>query len=210
MQTRRAEGLCFNCDERFKPGHRRRTRPFLLLLTEEPLESFQEEETLVEDMVPNEEAANPSPEISFHALIGTTGPHTLRLSAKINNQPLSVLIDTGSTHNYLHRRLAHFLHLAIEKTMRFLVAVGNGERIRSEGHCLKVKFEMQGVEFEADFHILNFSGANVVLGVQWLTKLGKIIIDHKALTIEFTYKGQPIKLEGAQNIRPNPTPISFH
>ncbi|KAL9441766.1 hypothetical protein AB3S75_020297 [Citrus x aurantiifolia] len=36
MQTHCAQGLCFNCDERFKPGHRCRTRPFLLLLTEEP------------------------------------------------------------------------------------------------------------------------------------------------------------------------------
>ncbi|KAH9666617.1 hypothetical protein KPL70_020713 [Citrus sinensis] len=210
MQTRRAQGLCFNCDERFKPGHRCRTRPFLLLLTEEPSESFQEEEILVEDTVPTEETANPSPEISFHALIGTTSPQTFRLSAKINNQTLSVLIDTGSTHNYLHPRLAHFLHLAIEKTMTFLVAVGNGERIRSEGHCSKVKFEMQGVEFEADFHILDFCGADAVFGVQWLEKLGKIITDHKALTMEFTYKGQPIKLEGAQNIRPHPIPISFH
>ena len=94
--------------------------------------------------------------------------------------------------------------------MSFLVAVGNGERICSEGHCSKVNFEMQGVEFEADFHILDFSRADAVLGVQWLEKLGKIITDHKALTMEFTYKRQPIKLEGAQNIQPNPTPISFH
>ncbi|KAL9422659.1 hypothetical protein AB3S75_034857 [Citrus x aurantiifolia] len=93
----------------------------------------------------------------------------------------------------------------MEKIMSFLVDVGNGERIRSEGHCSKVKFEMQGVEFEAYFHILDFSGANAVLAVQWLEKLGKIVTDHKALTMEFTYRGQPIKLVGAQNIRPKPT-----
>lgn len=69
---------------------------------------------------------------------------------------------------------------------------------------------MQGVEFEADFHILDFSRADAILGVQWLEKLEKIITDHKAFTMEFTYKGQLIKLEGAQNIWPNPTPISFY
>ncbi|KAL9422657.1 hypothetical protein AB3S75_034856 [Citrus x aurantiifolia] len=88
MQICRAQGLRFNCDERFNPGHCCRTRPFLLLLAEEPSKSFQKEEILVEDMVPNEETTNPSPEISFHALIGTIGPQTFRLSAKINNQPL--------------------------------------------------------------------------------------------------------------------------
>ena len=90
-----------------------------------------------------------------------------------------------------------------------MVVVGNGERIRSEGHYSKVKFEMQGVEFQANFHILDFSRADAVLGVQWLEKLGKIITDHKALTMEFTYKGQPIKLEGAQNIQPTPLLYPF-
>ncbi|OMO73137.1 Retrotransposon gag protein [Corchorus capsularis] len=35
MQARRAKGLCFNCDDQYKPGHRCRTTPFLLLQTEE-------------------------------------------------------------------------------------------------------------------------------------------------------------------------------
>lgn len=32
MQQRRTQGLCFNCDEWFQPGHRCKTKQFLLLL----------------------------------------------------------------------------------------------------------------------------------------------------------------------------------
>ncbi|KAL0404604.1 UNVERIFIED_CONTAM: hypothetical protein Sradi_2101200 [Sesamum radiatum] len=35
MQHRRAQGLCFNCDEKFGPGHRCKAKQFLLLLAEE-------------------------------------------------------------------------------------------------------------------------------------------------------------------------------
>ncbi|KAJ0624010.1 putative retrotransposon gag domain-containing protein [Helianthus annuus] len=34
MQTRRAEGLCFNCDERYQPGHRCQPPKFLLMQSE--------------------------------------------------------------------------------------------------------------------------------------------------------------------------------
>nr|GMD32889.1 GEM-like protein 4 [Ipomoea batatas] len=94
------------------------------------------------------------PEISLHALEGTVGPRTFRLTASVNGREFTVLIDTGSSHNYIHPRLAHYLHLIVDNTIRFPVAVGNGERIQSEGTCTTVPFTMQWVEIEADFHVL--------------------------------------------------------
>ena len=38
-----------------------------------------------------------TPTISLHALTGTTGYHTMRVQAKIKNQLINILIDTGST-----------------------------------------------------------------------------------------------------------------
>nr|GMC71650.1 uncharacterized protein LOC107175359 [Ipomoea batatas] len=51
-----------------------------------------------------------------------------------------------------------------------------------------------GAPFEADFHVLEFSGANAVLGVQWLEGLGRVVRDHKALTMEFEHQGRLVKL----------------
>nr|KYP75375.1 hypothetical protein KK1_008102 [Cajanus cajan] len=38
MQERRALGLCYNCDEKFMPGHKCATSRFLLLLCDDEIE----------------------------------------------------------------------------------------------------------------------------------------------------------------------------
>lgn len=43
MQTRREQGLCFNCDEKFTPGHRCKSKQAYLI---EPVESEGEETEL--------------------------------------------------------------------------------------------------------------------------------------------------------------------
>nr|GLL29689.1 hypothetical protein KK1_029709 [Ipomoea trifida] len=170
-------------------------KPFLLLLADDPTDAIEEggdAETVVEtcEHTLNEITTEPEPEISLHALEGITGPRTFRLHASINRQPFTTLIDTGSSHNYLQPRLANFLHLPIDRTTQFPVVVGNGEKIHSEGTCPHVKFEMQGAEFEADFHVLEFAGADAILGIQWLEGLGKVVTDHKDLTMEFEHKDE--------------------
>nr|GLL27157.1 uncharacterized protein LOC107175359 [Ipomoea trifida] len=195
LQARRAQGLCYNSDERFRPGHRCQTKPFLLLLANDPTDTAEGGEHIeickATDEVTQEGGITELvPKISLHALEGTIGPRTFRLTASVKGREFTMLIDTGSSLNYIQPRLAHYLHLAVDNTIRFLVAVGNGERIQSEGTCTTVPFTMQGAVFEVDFHVLEFSGADSILGVHWLEGLGRIITDHKHLTMEFDYNGQ--------------------
>ncbi|TXG48185.1 hypothetical protein EZV62_027479 [Acer yangbiense] len=75
MQKRRAQGLCFNCDEKFTPGHKCKG-PQLLLL-EGSSEYSDDEET--------EGSMESQPEISLHALIGWTAYKTMRVA---NGRPL--------------------------------------------------------------------------------------------------------------------------
>ena len=61
MQRRRAQGLCFNCDERFTSGHRCR-QPQLLLL------ESMEEDPKTELSNIEENATDEIPEITLHTL----------------------------------------------------------------------------------------------------------------------------------------------
>lgn len=57
---------------------------------------------------------SPPAQLSLHALSGHLAPKTLRLKGFINNHPISILIDKGSTHNFLHNRVV--LNLGLEPT----------------------------------------------------------------------------------------------
>ena len=87
MQRRHAQGLCFNCDEKFAPRHKCKG-PQLLLLEG----NYDEEE--------NDEAGvhthlRGEPEISLHALTRWSTARTMRVSAKVGPHELIVLIDVG-------------------------------------------------------------------------------------------------------------------
>lgn len=45
------------------------------------------------------------PKISMHVLDGQAHPYTFRLSGKLTNQSVQVLIDSGFTHNFIQYRL---------------------------------------------------------------------------------------------------------
>ena len=46
------------------------------------------------------------PEISFHAIAGTEHPQTIRVLGKLKNKNVVVLIDGGSTHNFIDHAMS--------------------------------------------------------------------------------------------------------
>ena len=136
MQRKRAQGLCFNCNERFTAGHRCQ-KPQLLLLEAHEGNVYcgdgTDQQTWEDDH--GGEAAEvqehePKLEITLHALTGWTAPKTMRVTAKMGPHEVMVLIDSGSTHNFISNRLANKLRLPVIPTETFLVRVANGERLK--------------------------------------------------------------------------------
>ena len=113
MQRRRAQGLCFSCDEKFTPGHRCRKSQLLLLENEE------EDGELPTNL-------EGEPEISLHALTGWSPHKTMRVKANIKSHELIVLIDSGSTHNFISERIANSLQLPVQFTKPFNIKIANG------------------------------------------------------------------------------------
>jgi hypothetical protein len=56
--------------------------------------------------------------------------------------------------------------------------------------------------------LLPLSGAELVLGVQWLKTLGPVLTDYEQLTLKFVKEGQIVQLTGQQ--KPSPLESSFH
>lgn len=134
--------------------------------------------------------------ISFNALSGS-GTHTsdtLYLFGSVDHSRVTMLVDRGSTHNFVQTRTAKFLGLHTTEAQPLKVTVGDDTVLACKHLCPNVAVEIQGHTFEVDLHVLPISGADIVLGIQWLKTLGPIITDYEALTMQFASKGQLVEL----------------
>ena len=58
-----------------------------------------------------------------------------------------ILLDTGSSHNFLDVILVRTLQLAVDTTRILEVKVANGDLIRPNGECKDLLLKMQGNNF---------------------------------------------------------------
>jgi len=141
---------------------------------------------------------DPPAEISFHAITGALTPQTLRLPGQINNKGVVVLVDGGSTHNFIDQALVGRLGLVMERDTPFKVVVANREQVSCAGRVRGLSITVQGYTITVDFFVLPVAACPVVLGVQWHKTLGPVEIDYDKLTIGFHHAGSPYKLQGLQ------------
>jgi hypothetical protein len=199
MEERRRKGLCYSCDAKWSRGHVCEGGPKLFLLEEmEEVEDADPASLVVEELVSNADNTETDPEISLNAITGTPTPKTMRLIGVLKNQQVIILIDSGSTHNFLDSKLAALLGLMPKSEEVIRVKVANGQEIVSSGRNDGVPLKLQGTQFHIDFFVLPLAGCDVVLGIHWLRILGPILWDFTALTMEFTYFGKKCLLKGIQ------------
>ncbi|GAV70590.1 gag-asp_proteas domain-containing protein, partial [Cephalotus follicularis] len=144
MKERRDCGLCYNCDEKFTPGHRCKSQTLYQL---EVVEEVEPTEKM--DHVQNEEDNQLS--ISLHAFMGTPKATTMHVTVIIARRPLRVLIDSGSTHNFLAFSIAEKMGLRKLNNHAVNVMVANGETLHSHGQCSNVKLDIQSTSITLDF-----------------------------------------------------------
>uniref|UniRef100_A0A3Q7HPM4 Reverse transcriptase domain-containing protein n=1 Tax=Solanum lycopersicum TaxID=4081 RepID=A0A3Q7HPM4_SOLLC len=93
LQSHRERGLCYNCDEKFSPSHKRKALPQLLLLTEDSEsrakwpESFESDGVLAEDLQLLEVQAHSS--ISYESLSVGSGQN-LCCDGVVRGVPLDI------------------------------------------------------------------------------------------------------------------------
>ena len=173
------------------------------------LESYEDKGNLLCDDVTEEQLVDENyegplePEITLHALTGWTAPKTMRITAKICAHDIIVLIDSGSTHNFISERMVNLLRLPVVPTQTFTVRVANGENLKCQGRFEEVQIDLHGTIFSLTVYSLPLTGLDVVLGIQWLETLGSVMCDWRKLTMEFRWKNKTKKLVGidGQNIQ---------
>lgn len=192
MAEKREKGECFWCKEKFTPSHNCRNRQLF------NIELVLEEENCVENEVAQEVLVDP-PHISIHALMGIPSYSTMKITGSMGTRKLHILVDSGSTHNFIDASLAKKLQCTLQQVPDMKVTVANGNQLICGHKCTNFKWMMQGVWFSADVLVLPLENYDMVLGVQWLALLGDITWNFTNLTIHFSLNNKVYTLKGTES-----------
>lgn len=95
MKLGREQGLCYNCDEKYKLRHLCKSQQLYILIADDEL--VPTPPTLQDDTTP---LVDSDLEISINALTGQVGVNTIRITETIKKKKVLILIDSGSTQLY--------------------------------------------------------------------------------------------------------------
>jgi hypothetical protein len=104
LEEIKEKGLCFNCDNKYSKGHKCGEKKLFYIDCEE--EEEEEEEPSQDENVEAILSEELTPTISCNSLAGINTPQTLKIKGYIKKKKVIVLIDSGSTHNFIHYKLA--------------------------------------------------------------------------------------------------------
>jgi hypothetical protein len=108
LEERKEKSVCFNCDSKYSKGHKGGEKKLFYIDCEE--EEEQEQEPSQDENVEANSFEELTPTISCNALVGISTPQTLKIEGYIKKKKVIVLIDSGSTHNFIHYKLAKDLN----------------------------------------------------------------------------------------------------
>lgn len=63
------------------------------------------------------------------------------------------------------------------QTVKYSVLLGNDRKIKGVGQCEDVKLLLQGLSMSLNFIPFHLRGIDVILGIEWLKKLGEVKIN---------------------------------
>ncbi|XP_042030060.1 uncharacterized protein LOC121776994 [Salvia splendens] len=198
---RSRKGLCYHCPEKWVPGHVCKLKVLCYIGDDETTDDLDGS-----DAEDDPETVITADLSHLHTLSGTSKSRPFNVIGTIGKTTVSILIDTGSNHDFLHPRVAEQLHLSLTPIRPFRVYVGNGASLICSHTARRTKLSIQGVDFLLDLHIMEIHGPDIVLGMDWLESLGRISADFVGKTLEFSQNGVPVALHGVQ---PSPRLITL-
>eukprot|EP00253_Pinus_taeda_P028524 PITA_28524 len=154
---------------------------------------MSKEEDILQEQILDKEEMNPT--ISCNALDGITTPQTIKIEGHIKNKKVIVLINSGSTHNFIHCKIAKELNCFLYQTLECQVMVTSGGTINCSRKCHNIKLCMGEYVLNRQMLSIPMGGADVVLGVQWLQSFGTITFNFQELFIKFCVEGKEVELK---------------
>lgn len=82
--------------------------------TNDDIEGGEFVEQMSSDIVDEDESRTDLAEISFHAFLGNTTNTTMKLQGTLNRRKVLLLVDSGSSHNFISEKIIEELQLLVQ------------------------------------------------------------------------------------------------
>jgi hypothetical protein len=147
LEERHKKGLCFKCGDKWGRDHTCKFKQMSLRLCD--WSSEEEKERMAEEEIGEEEpvAELKNLQLSLHSREGFTSNKSFKVWVRVGERQVRTLIDSGATSNFITSGLVKELKLPVVDTPTYVIEVGNGEKVRNNGVCEGLQFNIQGVEF---------------------------------------------------------------
>jgi hypothetical protein len=112
----------------------------------------------------------------------------------INSIPASVLFDSGSSHSFVINSFVEKHNIPNYPLKKKLLIRSPGGELRATHSCPKTKIEIRGLSFLVELIILESSGIDVILEIDYLTKYGGVISYAKRMVTLTSPQGERIEV----------------
>jgi hypothetical protein len=112
----------------------------------------------------------------------------------INSIPASVLFDSGASHSFVTKSFVEKHNIPNYPLKKKLLIRSPGGELRATHTCPQTKIEMRGLSFLVELIILESSGINVILGIDYLTKYDGVISYAKRMVTLTSPEGERIEV----------------
>ncbi|XP_076896345.1 uncharacterized protein LOC143549303 [Bidens hawaiensis] len=136
IADKRARGECFGCNEKYSSSHKCKNKQLF------SIEVWEGEDT--EEYSENVSHDDLDPQISLNAIMGVTSYSTMRVTGSIGTKQLHILIDSGSTHNFLDEKIACKMNCPLKEMPSMKITVADGNVMSCTEVCENMQWMMQG------------------------------------------------------------------
>jgi hypothetical protein len=116
----------------------------------------------------------------------------MQLEELVHDVRLIVLLDSGSTHNFIDTTAARRANITLLHHTGIHIVVAIGHHLTSPGGCKGLNISIDDEPFAIDYYGLDLGSYDMVLGVQWLELLGPILWDFGKCTMAFVRAGHRV------------------
>lgn len=177
LMDRKQKGLCFKCKGPYHPNHQCPDKQLRILVVDDDAGAEQEVNVLAVEVDESEEEEGGEMCILNLNHIAFENHQTVKFQGQIQGVPVLVMVDSGATHNFISQKLVHKMEWPIEETPMMNIKLGDGCYKSSRGVCCGMELGIGSFTISPKLHLFELGGIDVVLGMEWLKKLGDMIVN---------------------------------